>query len=536
MAELSVVLIQLDSLSRHFLPCYGNRWVQTPTLDAFARRAAVFDRHFAGSLPCMPARREIWCGVEELWWRGWGPLEPWDEPIAHRCRRSGRPIVTQLITDHYHLFEWGAHSYHHDFHGYECIRGHEMDNWRTEPLAAVPDWAAVMAARRPPESAVYLRNVQGVAGEEAFFGPRVMREAAGWLDRNHAHGQFFLHVDSFDVHEPFHIPEPYRSLYTDDDYRRYSPWPHYGRTDAGDSAISPAELAWVRAQFAGKLTMLDRWLGELFERLDRHGLWERTCVIVTTDHGHYLGEHGWIGKPHAPLYHTLCHLPLLVWHPALGRDAALALGSSHDAHGADEPGPDLAARAAGRRVDAVTQTVDLYATVLDLLGVEAPASPQAHSRSLAPLLRGEAFEHRPHAVYGYNNKRVGITAGDWTLLRYHDPDAAPPCIYTHNVQQGLAFGMGQRDARALRFPEIEAGRFIPGLDTPVWRVPLFADHARRQPDPGGSLLFHNLSDPAQERDLSAARPDQLRHMERLLHDHARALGAPEEQLQRLRLP
>ena len=90
MSDLSVVLIQIDSLSRHFLRCYGNDWVRTPNLDAFARRAAVFDQHYTGSLPCMPARREIWCGVEELWWRGWGPLEPWDEPIAHCCRRSGR--------------------------------------------------------------------------------------------------------------------------------------------------------------------------------------------------------------------------------------------------------------------------------------------------------------------------------------------------------------------------------------------------------------------------------------------------------------
>ncbi|MCW5854031.1 MAG: sulfatase-like hydrolase/transferase, partial [Anaerolineae bacterium] len=53
MAEpLSVILVQIDSLNRHFLTCYGNEWVQTPTLDAFAQRAAVFDHHYVGSLPC----------------------------------------------------------------------------------------------------------------------------------------------------------------------------------------------------------------------------------------------------------------------------------------------------------------------------------------------------------------------------------------------------------------------------------------------------------------------------------------------------
>ena len=100
---LSVIVIQLDSLNRHFLPCYGNDWLAAPNLMAFARQAAIFDNHFTGSLPCMPARREIWAGTEEFWWRRWGPLEPWDLPLAYFARRHDIP--SQLITDHYHLFE-----------------------------------------------------------------------------------------------------------------------------------------------------------------------------------------------------------------------------------------------------------------------------------------------------------------------------------------------------------------------------------------------------------------------------------------------
>lgn len=510
MTDLNVIVIQLDSLNRHFLRAYGNDWIETPNLDAFAERALLFDRHFVGSLPCMPARREIWAGTEEFWWRSWGPLEPWDRPIAHVIRRSGRPIATQLVTDHYHFFEWGSHSFFYDFHGYDFIRGHELDNWRTAPPPTIPDWAVRMNERRPEASAVYLRNVQSFADEADFFGPRVMRSAADWLDRNHAQEQFYLHVDSFDVHEPFHIPEPYRSRYTDDDYRRYSPWPHYGRTDRGPAALAPEEIAWVRAQFAGKLTMTDRWLGEIFARLDRHNLWERTCVIVTTDHGHFLGEHGWMGKPDAPLYHTLCHIPLLVWHPE-------------------------AAGAGGHRIAATTQTVDLYATILDLLGVPLPTDTPIHSRSFAPVIRGEQTTHREQAIYAYNNKRIGITAGDWTLLRFHDPDAAPPEIYTHNVQQGLGFGMHRRNERPLDFPDLIAGRFIPGVTTPVWRVAFPVDPAHAQPTPHNDLLFHNATDPGQERDVATEHPEIVRELAERLHGHALALGAPEGQLQRLKL-
>lgn len=288
--NLSVIVIQIDSLNRHFLPCYGNTWIQAPTLAAFAQRAAAFDQHFVGSLPCMPARRELWTGTAEWWWRGWGPLEPWDQTLAYVAGRHG--VTTQLVTDHYHLFEWGSHSYPYDYAGYDFIRGHEYDNWRTDPLKSVPPWAERMVERLGDVAKNYLRNVQHFQHEADFFAPQVMQTTADWLDRNHEQPHFFLHVDCFDVHEPFHIPEPYRSLYTDDDHRRYSPWPLYGRVDDGRSALRAAELDWVRAQFAGKLTMVDTWLARVFERLDRYNLWERTCVIVTTDHGHYLGDHG----------------------------------------------------------------------------------------------------------------------------------------------------------------------------------------------------------------------------------------------------
>lgn len=440
---MNVILIQIDSLNRHFLPSYGNDWVQAPNLTAFAQRGTIFEQHYVGSLPCMPARREIWTGTEEFWWRGWGPLEPWDQTLAYLVGRQG--IISQLITDHYHLFEWGSHSYPYDYAGYEFIRGHEYDNWRTAPLAHIPPWAERMVERMGDGASIYLRNTQHFQEESDFFGPRVMQTTAEWLDQNHQQKQFLLHVDCFDVHEPFHIPEPYRSMYTDDNYRRYSPWPRYGRVDEGAATLTPEEVAWVRAQFAGKLTMLDTWLGRVMAQLDRHRLWERTCVIITTDHGHYLGEHGWIGKPAAPLYHMLCHVPLLVWHP-------------HGAHN-------------GGRVGALTQTVDLYAAVLDLLGAPVPAGAHIHSRSFAPVLLGERSDHRSYAVYGYNNQSVGCSADGWTLLRDQDRTLSPAYWYTHHVDQLTGRSVGMRRQRPHSYPDIVAGHFLPGVAMPVWRTP-----------------------------------------------------------------
>lgn len=59
---MSVICILLDSLNRHFLPAYGNDWVRTPKIDAFAERSVLFTQNYAGPIPSMPARRDLWTG------------------------------------------------------------------------------------------------------------------------------------------------------------------------------------------------------------------------------------------------------------------------------------------------------------------------------------------------------------------------------------------------------------------------------------------------------------------------------------------
>jgi arylsulfatase A-like enzyme len=503
---LNVILIQLDSLCRHFLPTYSNTWVNAPNLTAFAQQSAVFDNHYVGSLPCMPARREIWTGTEEFWWRFWGPLEPWDRTIAHYAVRSG--ITTQFITDHYHLFEWGSHSYVYDFDGYDFIRGHEYDNWKTDSIREIPDWAETMVKRRGEEVLQYIRNVQDFVGEADFFAPKVMQCTVDWLQQNHAQKQFFLHIDCFDVHEPFHIPEPYRSMYTDLNYRQYNPWPQYGRTDEGAAALKPDEVEFVRAQFAGKLTMVDRWLGRVFDKLNEHNLMERTVVIITTDHGHYLGEHNRIGKPMSPMWHTLCHIPLLVWHPQ----------GIHN----------------GGRMNAITQTVDLYATVLELLGIENETlRSNVHSQSFAHCLTSPHPTHRKEAIYGYNNALLGITTDEYTLLRDHDSTAAPAYMYTNQIEQLTGWSLPIRKGRKRDdFSELISGRFIPGVDMPTWRM---TRNASVPNPPREDLLYHNPSDPQQENNLAPQQGEVIVMLEDRLRAHMQSLHVPEEQYARLRL-
>ena len=98
MSDYSVLLITVDNLRRGFLGAYAERprivdyEVETFNLDRFGERATVFDMHYAGSLPCIPQRREFMCGIQEFLWRPWGPVESYDSALpALAGDAGGRP-------------------------------------------------------------------------------------------------------------------------------------------------------------------------------------------------------------------------------------------------------------------------------------------------------------------------------------------------------------------------------------------------------------------------------------------------------------
>jgi arylsulfatase A-like enzyme len=499
MSDYSVLFITLDSLRRDVLgayadtPRFADYAVETPNLDRFAERATVFENHYAGSLPCMPQRREFLCGIQEFPWRPWGPTEPYDETVPALAGEAG--ATTQLVTDHYHYFEHGSHGYYEDFHGFEFVRGHEFDAWQTAPrrpderlLRQVDRGAVDVDDPGVGGEAQYARNVADFEelDERDFFAPKVFSHTAEWIGDNDEWDQWFCYVDSFDIHEPFHCPEPYASMYTDEDPTdpELTTWPAYAPVD--EQGLTDRQLAFVRAQYAGKATMVDRWFGRVLDRLDREGAWEDTVVVVTTDHGEMLGEHGYIMKNYMPVYDEIANTPLFIAHP--------------------DGGPD--------RVDAVTAAVDVYATLLESLGADVPN--HTHGRSLLPLVTGEREDHRDCALYGYFGADACVTDGRYTYFHPGDEDA------TVNIYSTMQMRRKQGDAEVAS---------LPYTDDAVWRYP--AGTGRRQADE--PMLFDTREDPGQTENLAAERPDERERMQSLLVDALDDLGAPDEQYERLGL-
>ena len=134
---MKTVLVLFDSLNRHMIGPYGGD-VPTPNFDRLAARAVTYDNHWVGSMPCMPARRDLLTGRLSFLHRSWGPVEPFD-----RCWPDvlfeAKDTYSHLITDHFHYWEDGGATYHNRYDSYELFRGQEGDRW--VPVVA-PDWPA----------------------------------------------------------------------------------------------------------------------------------------------------------------------------------------------------------------------------------------------------------------------------------------------------------------------------------------------------------------------------------------------------------
>lgn len=485
---MRTILILMDSLNRHYLSAYGDSRLRTPNLDRLAAKGVVFDNHWTGSLPCMPARREIMTGRMNFLETPWGPVESWDRCVPTQLREQSG-VHSHMITDHYHYFHRGGDGYHDLFDSWEFERGQEGDKWR--PLVdspGAPEGTRGKGVGRGP----YWRNRAMMDPEDdlSYSTPRCFRDAIDFVELNQDADNWHLHLEVFDPHEPFDSPQSYRELYGDDWDRYLYNWPAYDRLDPElDDADA---VRHIRTRYAATLTMADAWLGRLLDKIDELDMWKDTTIILTTDHGHLLGEHGFWAKNYMFDYAELAHIPMIVWAPHVkpGRRAAL------------------------------TTTIDLAPTILDLH--DAVPDPSARGRSLLHLL-GNDEPHHDWVLYGYFGKDVTMTDGRTTYTRQPLPDSVTHC-HTGDLRNITAGS--DRAAQA------EAGRFLETAgDIPHFRIAVPSHRHRDAPE--ANLVFDLEADPSQEHPIDdpAREAELAATMKVLLARH----DAPPSQYERLGL-
>jgi len=165
------------------------------------------------------------------------------------------------------------------------------------------------------------------------------------------------------------------------------------------------------AHYDAEIRFTDDLIGQLLDRMRQSPLWERTIVLITSDHGESFGEHGYL--QHGPrVDEPTMHVPLL-----------LRLPRGHPSHHAS------------RRVDVPVSVVDIFPTLIRVSGIEAPAGLQGRDLLEAPLddtprfLYGETGRSftgvDPERFYpGVRGKQRMIREGDWKLVYVPRPNGA----------------------------------------------------------------------------------------------------------------
>ncbi|WP_327145941.1 sulfatase [Nocardia sp. NBC_01327] len=484
---MRAIMVMFDSLNRHMLPPYGGDWTHAPNFARLAERTTTFDNCWAGSMPCMPARREIHTGRYNFLHRSWGPLEPFDDSLPELLRRAG--VYSHLASDHQHYWEDGGATYHTRYDTWEFFRGQEGDPWKGHVAdPEIPEDLKRLRHRAYRQDWINRRYLDTEDKQ-----PQTLTFDAGleFLRDNSAQDSWFLQIETFDPHEPFFTQKQYKDLYPHDYDGPHFDWPDYKRVTETQEQVEHA-----RYEYAALLSMCDRSLGRVLDFMDEHAMWDDTLLIVNTDHGFLLGEKGWWAKSVQPWYNELVRLPLFVSDPR--------------------------AAAAGQRRAALVQTIDLAPTILDWFGIEPTADMQGR-----PLPTAADAPIREAGLFGMHGGHVNVTDGRYVYMRAPANTDNQP-LHEHTLMPTHMRGRFA-PAELVDMELAEPFSFTKGLKT--IRVP---GRALINAYQFGTLLFDLETDPAQSNPI-VDDTVELR-MAGLLVALMRDTDAPHSQFERLGLP
>lgn len=451
---MKAIMVMYDSLKRNMLEPYGCDWVPTPNFKRLAEHAVTFDCNYVGSMPCMPARRELHTGRLNFLHRSWGPLEPFDDSMPEILKKNG--IYTHLTTDHAHYWEDGGATYHHRYNSFDLNRGQEGDPWKTSD-----ELVEFITSRKPRSLENYYDRANRAYMDREERMPQAVTFSAGldFIEKHHGMDNWFLQIETFDPHEPFFCQPEYKEAFAHEYDGPLKDWPPYYPVTEGEDAVRH-----MRMEYAALITMCDRYLGKVLDRMDAYNLWEDTLLIVNTDHGFLLGEHNWWSKSVMPLYEEIARTPLFIYDPR--------------------------SKVMGERRDALTQTIDFPATILDFFGQEIPKDMQG--KSLLPVIEKNE-KIRDYALFGFHEMHCNITDGNWVYMK------APLENMPHYEYTLMPTHMSERfGVEELQNIELaEPFSFTKGCRT----MKIAAKGAMNPPTNFGSKLYCLQNDPKQEHPI-----------------------------------
>lgn len=377
---MKAIMIMFDTLSRRFLSTYENTWIKTPNFERLRKTCTQFNQFYSGSLPCMPARRELHTGRYNFLHRSWGPLEPFDDSVFEILKKN--QIYTHIVTDHNHYWEDGGATYLTRYSSWEGFRGQEGDCWNgIADTKRVPMKQSIATARKGKIVEINNSNRTRIQQEADYPSIQTMLAGIDFIKVNSENDNWLLQIECFDPHEPFQVPQRFLDLYEAIPDGECFDWPAYAPV-----CESEAEQKQLMIRYAALISMCDEFLGKVLDVMDERTMWGDTMLIVNTDHGFLMGEHSWWGKSVQPVYQEIAHLPFYLHLPK--RERAMS--------------------------QQLAQTIDIAPTILDFFHIEKPKIMQG--QSLIPVIEKDEQVHDA-LLFGYFGGHVNVTDGHYIYMR-----------------------------------------------------------------------------------------------------------------------
>jgi arylsulfatase A-like enzyme len=373
---LNILLITSDQQHYSTLGSINPR-IKTPALDRLCNEGTRFDRAYCPNPTCTPTRASIITGLypsqHGAWSLGTKLME--DVPtIGAMLSRAG--YQTSLIgkahfqplasTEEYPSVECQPIlrdlDYWRNFHGpwygfdhIELARNHTDEShcgqhyaiWMEEKgLTNWRDYFADPSGEKPKDS--HRDGQTWTLPEEYHYTPWTAERSIAQIEKAHADGEpFFCWASFHDPHPPYLVPEPWASMYDPADMEPGELTPgehennpeHFRKTQEDDAEwwaqarkgevihgghthkYDREEIQKSMATYYGMTSFMDHHIGRILDKLDELGLADNTLVVFTTDHGHFLGQHGLTAKA-IHHYEDLLKIPLIVRWPGQAPTAA----------------------------------------------------------------------------------------------------------------------------------------------------------------------------------------------------------------------
>lgn len=394
---MNVVVMVLDSLRYDKVGCCNSSIVKTPHFDQFASQGVVLERCYAEFPNTIPARTALVAGIYTFTNRPWKELDPKDPHIAEVFQSAG--YLTAAFSDT--PFNNGANMNR----GFDEFVHYPMGKCLPPiddqpPLPADDTYLAPGFPEKEYKFYPHTKTNRAYCMKKygKYLPEMMIDDVEQWLTK-HRNDQFFLWIDSFNPHEPWDAPEPWRSMYgpAGGFEGRYLPFPMGPEMDW----VRPGDLEHIHALYNACASETDFYVGRLLAKFDELGLSEDTLIVILSDHGEPLGEHGTIRKFNYPLYEELSHtVSLWRWPGHLP---------------------------AGTRVPGLTQNLDLMPTLFSATGLQPEFQPEG--KNLLPLMQGQVDKVRDHLFYGAFNYNAGVISDDGYKLIDHRGEMPDELFY-----------------------------------------------------------------------------------------------------------